>query len=197
VTYPSLPKQFSQGGEDAGYTPTPNWFYDEVLKDKDVPDSVLRVFQYLFRSTVGRSQFSAELPLETIMHNAGVAREGAVYALKILCDCWQLWEKTQGRKGHGASRYTVLSSGCDDGETHITFRDTFRNQKELTVSIYGKSCPTREDLKQNPPTRALYDQEQERQYQRSMVELNLTKLDFADTGTEGQAFRTEFDSRTL
>jgi hypothetical protein len=110
------------------------------------------------------------------MKNANVAREGAVYALKILCDCWQLWEKVPGRKGHGASRYTVLGSGCDDGEMHFTFRDTFRSQKELTVSIYGTSCPTRTDLKHKPPTRELYESQQERLCQSVMDELNPQKL---------------------
>jgi hypothetical protein len=174
--FPTLPKQFSQGGEDAGYTPTPNWFYDEVLPDASVPDSVLRVFQYLFRSTVGRNEPCVELPLETIMRNANVAREAAVYALKILCDCWQLWSKVQGRRGQGSSRYTVTGSEWKDGEAHLTFRDTFRDQRDLTIAIYGKSCPTRENLKTNPPTQTLYEAEQEQLLQCSMSELNRKSL---------------------
>jgi len=146
----TLQQRFCEAGE---WTPIPNWFFDTVLADNSIPDSVSRVLQLLFRRTVGFDQPTVELSLETIKADAGVSRESAVYAIKVICDCWQLFSKVRGQKGYHSSRFTIL--GHDDEDFATMFRDTFDAQKELMAWIYHQTCPTRNQLADNPPTREM------------------------------------------
>lgn len=153
----TLQEQFCEGGE---WMPLPNWVIDEMLSDKSVPDSVVRVFLYLFRATVGRGNPDADISLDTIMEGANVARASAVYAMKVLIDCWQLWSKVRGQKGKGFSRFTPVCYGQDD--IREVFRDTFRERCVLMIGIYGHICPTSKQLKDKPPTEDFFDVERQR-----------------------------------
>jgi hypothetical protein len=129
-----------------GSTPIPNWFFDELMPE--MPESVLRVFLYLFRKTIGWNNETEEKSLHQIMADNKIAsRHTAVYAVKILCDCWSFWRKTRGKKGQHSSIFAV---------------DGIRHQQQawarvlLTESIYGSPCPTRKQLKERPPTQEVY-----------------------------------------
>lgn len=127
-------------------TPIPNWVFDEVMAE--MPEFVLKVFLYLFRKTVGWNNQTEEQSLTQIMSACNIgSRHTAVYAVEVLCDCWLLWKKTRGRKGQHSSVFAVAGIGeYDQTQARIV----------LTECIYGSSCPTRQQLKDTPPTERLY-----------------------------------------
>lgn len=129
----------------AGSTPIPNWIFDEVMAD--MPDSVLRVFLYMFRKTVGWDNKSEEKSLTQIERDCNLSRHTAIYAVKVLCDCWGMWTKFRGKKGQRSSVYLV--SGLYN-------KDEVQARIVLTEMIYGYDCPTDKQLKDNPPTEELY-----------------------------------------
>ncbi len=127
-------------------TPVPNWFFDQLMPE--VPESVLRVFLYLFRKTIGWNNETEEKSLQQIMADNKIAsRHTAVYAVKILCECWSFWRKTRGKKGQHSSIFAV--NGIRD-------HDQAWARIVLTESIYGSYCPTRQQLRENPPNEDLY-----------------------------------------
>jgi hypothetical protein len=129
-----------------GSTPVPNWFFDELMPE--APESVLRVFLYLFRKTIGWNNETEEQSLHQIMNGTSIAgRNTAVYAVKIVCDCWSFWRKTRGKKGQHSSIFAV------DG---IRQYEQAMARVVLTECIYGDWCPTREQLRANPPSEELY-----------------------------------------
>jgi hypothetical protein len=155
VSQPTLQQRFCEAGE---WTPIPNFFFDKILADETIPDSVSRVLQLLFRLTVGFNQPTVEISLDALKKDAGVSRERAVYAIKVICECWQLFTKVRGQKGYHSSQFTIL--GHDDEDFADMFRDTFDAQKELMVWTYGRSCPTREQLVARPPTSEMLSSEE-------------------------------------
>jgi len=129
-----------------GSTPVPNWIFDELMPE--IPESVLRVFLYLFRKTVGWNNETEEKSLQQIMADNKIAsRHTAVYAVKILCECWRFWAKTRGKKGQHSSIFAVEG---------IRNHDQAWARILLTESIYGSLCPTRKQLREKPPTLELY-----------------------------------------
>jgi hypothetical protein len=127
-------------------TPIPNWVIDDVMSD--MSETVLRVFLYLFRKTVGWNNHTEEISLNRIMHDCNLKnRNSVVHAVKILCDCWYFWKKTRGKKGQGSSIFTI--AGISDS-------DVANARIILTDEIYGTSLPTQQQAKDKPPTELLY-----------------------------------------
>jgi hypothetical protein len=130
-------------------TPVPNWFFDEILNNAAVTDSVKKTFLFLFRKTVGWNHRIEEQSLTDIMNGASLGnRNTAVHAVQILCDCWGLWKKVRGQKGESSSSFEVAAL-FDVGD--------FREQENLTYYIYDTTCPTLNDLRDLPPTEDLYE----------------------------------------
>jgi len=83
------------------------------------------------------------------MNDCGIKnRNSVVHAVKVLCDCWGLWKKTRGKKGQASSVFVVAGIGNHD----IAMARII-----LTEDIYGTYCPTRDQLKDKPPEKFLYD----------------------------------------
>jgi hypothetical protein len=129
-----------------GSTPIPNWVIDEIMGD--MSETVLRVFLYLFRKTVGWNNPTEEKSLNQIMNDCNLKnRNSVVHAVKILCNCWQLWKKTRGKKGQHSSIFAI--AGISDS-------DAAHARMTLTYEIYGTDLPTQQQVKDKPPTEALY-----------------------------------------
>lgn len=128
-----------------GSTPIPNWIIDEVMEE--MPESVLRVFLYLYRKTVGWNNKTEEKSLTQIMDDCNLSRNSSIYAVRILCDCWGFWKKFRGKKGQRSSVFMVAAIGSPDEA---------RARIVLTNMIYGADCPTIQQLKDLPPTKDLY-----------------------------------------
>jgi hypothetical protein len=123
-------------------SPVPNWIFDELLCDSEVPHAARSVLLYLLRQTVGWDNREKELSLEDIQYGASVSRPIAIHALWVICDCWGLFKKTRGRKGQHSSVYAI-------GD--LT-EETFFDRYDLVTRIYGTGFPTPEQVKPIPPT---------------------------------------------
>jgi hypothetical protein len=133
----------------SGSTPIPNWFFDEILNQEEITDSVKKTFLFLFRKTVGWNAYVEEQSLTDIMQGANLGgRNTAIHAIQILCGCWGLWKKTRGQKGESSSTFEIA------GVSNV---DDFRYRISLTDYIYDTTCPTLNDLRDLPPTEELYE----------------------------------------
>lgn len=131
----------------SGSTPIPNWWFDELMPEGP-PDSVVRVFFYLYRKTVGWNLRKDRQSLQLIMSRNHIAsRSAAVHAVRILCECWRFWKKTRGQEGQYSSEFEI-DCICDHDQAWARL--------VLTDCIYGSYFPTRQQLKQKPPTDTLY-----------------------------------------
>jgi len=128
-----------------------NWFFDEVAWDIFVADSVLKVFLFLYRKTIGwNNARGREISYPT---NAGAnvrSRNTAIHAVAVLCDCWGLWKKTRGVRGEHSSIFEPAS---------ITSVEQFRERSMQTSYIYNSVCPTLEPTERpstsRPPVRGV------------------------------------------
>jgi hypothetical protein len=118
-------------------SPIPNWLFDELLCDSEVPHAARSVLLYLLRQTVGWDNHEKELSLEDIQYGAGVSRPIAIHALWVICDCWGLFNKTRGRKGQHSSVYAI-------GD--LT-EDAFLDRYDLVSGINGTGFPTPEQVR--------------------------------------------------
>ncbi len=144
ATSSTLQQQFLSGS-----TPIPNWFFELILSNEQVTDSVSKTFLFLFRKTVGWNKRSEEQSLSQIMAGANLkSRHTAIHAVQILCDCWEIWKKTRGRKGEHSSIFEIAG---------VTDQDVINERMILTDFIYDTTCPTLEDLRDLPPTAELYE----------------------------------------
>src|SRR5580704_11457213 len=125
-------------------SPVPNWVFDELLCDSEVPHAARSVLLFLLRKTVGWDNHEEELSLEDIQYGAGVSRPIAIHALWVICDCWGLFHKTRGRKGQHSSVYAI-------GD--LT-EDAFLDRYDLVRRIYGTGFPTPEQVKPIKPKNA-------------------------------------------
>ncbi len=140
----TLQEQICEAG---GYTPMPNWIFDEMVSSP-IPDSTLRIFLYLYRKTVGWNNRSEAQSLTSIMNATGIrGRNTAVYGVQMLCGCLGLWEKSPGIRGIQNSVFKP---------TGVLKPDTFRDRMSLTTWIYDSLCPTLEELRDLPPSESLY-----------------------------------------
>src|SRR6202041_969061 len=80
-------------------SPVPNWFFDEVLSNPEVPHATRSVFLFMLRKTVGWDHEVEELSLTAIQYGSAVSRHTAIHAIRVICECWGLFEKSRGQKG--------------------------------------------------------------------------------------------------
>lgn len=92
-------------------SPVPNFVFDDLLNENDIPHSVIRVLLFLLRKTVGWNNRSEELSLSEIQRGAGVTRPTAIYGVRMICDCWGMFQKTRGRLGQHSSVFTIYQLG--------------------------------------------------------------------------------------
>jgi hypothetical protein len=88
-------------------SPVPNWFFDEVLQSTEIPHAARSVLLFLLRKTIGWDNRVEELSLVQIQEGAAVTRPTAIHALRVICDLWELFHRTRGRKGQHSSVYAV------------------------------------------------------------------------------------------
>lgn len=120
-------------------TPVPNWVFDELVPDKEVPDALIRVLIFLIRKTVGWNNRAEELSLTEIQHGAAITRPTAIHAIRVICDCWNLFEKTRGRKGQHSSVYAVTPD-------HLS-AEHFGNRLILMWDVFDKTFPSAAELR--------------------------------------------------
>lgn len=120
-------------------TPIPNWFFDSVLSDPDVPHALRSVLLFLIRKTIGWDRRSDEISLVQIEYGAKVTRKTAIHAVRVICDCWGLFHKTRGYKGQHSSAYTV--AGLTESE--------FQERYVATAEKYGTGCPKPEQFRES------------------------------------------------
>jgi len=119
-----------------------------VLGDIFVTDSVLKVFLFLYRKTIGWNNAAEEKSLTQLMQGANVrSRNTAIHAVAVLRDCWGLWKKTRGVRGEHSSIFEPAS---------ITSVEQFRERSMQTSYIYNSVCPTLDQLRDLPPAAHLY-----------------------------------------
>jgi len=118
-------------------SPVPNWFLDDVLSDPEVPHALRSVLMFLLRKTVGWDRKSDEISLVQIEDGAGVSRKTAIHAVRVICECWGLFDKKRGYLGQHSSVYTVA------GLTAAEFQEHYA----ATADKYGTGCPKPEQLR--------------------------------------------------
>ena len=118
-------------------TPCPNWIFDSLLSDPDVPHALRSVLLFLVRKTVGWDRRSDEISLDQIENGASVSRKTAIHAVRVICECWGLFHKTRGQLGQHSSIYTV--AGLSEAE--------FQERYCATADRYGTGCPKPEQLR--------------------------------------------------
>jgi hypothetical protein len=123
-------------------SPVPNWVFDTVVPNPDIPSATIRVLLFLLRQTVGWSNQTKELSLTTIQNGAGVTRHTAIHSIRVLTDCWGCFEKERGWKLQGSSVYKVSALKEED----------FDERAYLCCKIYGTEHPSPAQLKQKPCT---------------------------------------------
>ena len=123
-------------------SPVPNWFFDEVLSNSKVPHATRSVFLFMLRKTVGWDNSSEELSLTQIQFGSSTSRHTAIHAIRIICDCWGLFQKSRGTRGQCSSSYAI--GGLSE--------DEFTERIGLIEDIYGTGHPTAKQLRERPCT---------------------------------------------
>jgi hypothetical protein len=129
----------------------PNWFFDEVLSDNEIPHAARSVFLFMLRKTVGWDNRREELSLTEIQYGASVTRPTAIHAVRVLTECWGLFHKTRGRKGQHSSVFTVGNMDAKE----------FDERLGLLIGIYDTTFPSPQQLREKPCTQELLATEQE------------------------------------
>jgi hypothetical protein len=126
-------------------SPVPNWFFDEVLSNPEVPHATRSVFLFMLRKTVGWDNEVEELSLTQIQEGSATSRHTAIHAIRVICECWGLFDKSRGKKGQCSSAYRI--SGLSE--------DEFTDRVLLCDDIYGTAHPTAKQLREKPCTAEL------------------------------------------
>jgi hypothetical protein len=144
-------------------SPVPNFFFDEILPDSQIPHGVRSVFMFLIRKTIGWNHEQVELALTQIENGAAVSRHVAHHAIQLLCDCWGFFRRTPGI-GRLKSKYCIGS---------LT-KDSFADRIIWLECVYDTHVPTEKQLREMPCTpdvlqsgRERFDAERDRTQQRS------------------------------
>lgn len=126
-------------------SPVPNWFFDEVLADSQVPHATRSVLLFLLRKTVGWSNRVEDLSLSEIQRGASVSRHVAIHAVRVICECWGLFYKSRGAKGQHSSSFRIADLTADH----------FLDRSLLVYGIYGTIHPSPKQLRERPCTTEL------------------------------------------
>lgn len=120
----------------------PNWVFDELVPEKGVPASAIRVLLFMLRKTVGWDNRCEELSLTEIEYGAAVTRPTAIQAIRVICECWGLFHKSRGRKGQHSSVFTIADLSAEG----------FSERSGLLYDLYGKYFPNAKQLRDRPCT---------------------------------------------
>jgi hypothetical protein len=123
-------------------SPVPNWFFDEVLSNPEVPHATRSVFLFMLRKTVGWDNSNEELSLTQIQYGSSTSRHTAIHAVRVICECWGLFQKSRGIKGQCSSSYAI--GGLSE--------DEFTERFGLVEDVYGTGHPTAKQLREKPCT---------------------------------------------
>lgn len=123
-------------------SPVPNFVFDELLSNSEVPHAAIRVLLFMLRKTLGWSNRSEELSLSDIQGGASVSRPVAIHTVRVICECWGLFHKSRGRRGQHSSVFTIAD---------LTL-DAFNERAVLVEGIYGTLFPSPNQLRERPCT---------------------------------------------
>lgn len=123
-------------------SPVPNFVFDEIVSDPDVPHAAIRVLLYLLRKTVGWDNKHEQLSLRQIQEGAAVTRPTAIHAVRVICDCWGLFRKSRGWKGQHSSVFTIGDLTAE----------AFAELVVVLYEVYGTVFPTPAQLRDRPLT---------------------------------------------
>lgn len=146
----TLSRTFTEAGQ---FTPLPNWVFERIVGDRSINDSVIRVFLYLFRETVGWNDPVKNISLKSIQNGAGVSKERAQRAIRVICECWGLFHKTRGQKGGPSSEYRV--TGYPFKNPREAMEESFHQRCMVLIEVYGTVCPSTEQMTKLAPEDAL------------------------------------------
>jgi hypothetical protein len=141
-----LSRTFTEAGQ---FTPIPNWVLDKIVADRTIHSSVVRVFLYLFRETVGWNDPIKNISLKHIQNGAGVSRERAIHAIRVICEGWGSFTKTRGQKGGASSTYMV--AGHLFKNEREAMEEAFHWRSMVLIEVYGTICPTPKQIANLPP----------------------------------------------
>ncbi len=96
----------------------------------------------MLRKTVGWDNEVEELSLTAIQYGSAVSRHTAIHAIRVICECWGLFDKSRGQKGQGSSVYSIAGLSEDE----------FTDRCSLCYDIYGTCHPTAKQLRERPCT---------------------------------------------
>ena len=134
-------------------SPVPNWFFDFLLDDKDVPGYVHLVFLYLLRRTIGWDKKSEFISYDDISYGTGrLSRDAVTHAVALLTSCWGVFEVEPGA-GRRKSKFTVGNLDMD----------TVLDRKMILRHFYNTDCPMLAQLRESPCTPDILEICQQRQ----------------------------------
>jgi hypothetical protein len=147
-------------------SPVPNWFFDHLLVDEEIPPYVHLVFLYLLRRTVGWDKRSEQISYDDIRYGAGMlSRDSVTHAVALLTDCWGVFSIEPG-SGRRKSKFTVGSLDMD----------SVLDRKMSLDEIYDTDCPTLEQLRATPCTKEVLELCEERQlFRRAQIKIDAGK----------------------
>src|SRR5262245_30084900 len=119
-------------------SPVANFIFDEMLRDADIPPYVLKVLLFFIRQTIGWDKLSEKFSSRYVTGQLAISASSYEHSLKLLCDCWQLFDFERG-SGRRKSTVTVRLENFN-----VT---SYADHLIATANIYGTTCPTYEELK--------------------------------------------------
>lgn len=126
-------------------SPVPNFIFDLILADREIPHALRSVLFLLVRKTIGWDRRSDEVSLTQIQNGASVSRATADHAVTVICDGWGLFRKESSKRFRGINRFVL--AGLD--------KDHFERRYLALEEIYETGCPTRQALREKPLTPAM------------------------------------------
>lgn len=133
-------------------SPVPNFVFDQIVSDTDVPHAAIRVLLYLLRKTVGWNNKHEELSLRQIQEGAAVTRPTAIHAVRVVCDCWGFFKKSRGWLGQHSSTFTIGDLTAEGFCERVT----------LLYGVYETIFPTPQQLRERPCTPEVLNAERDR-----------------------------------
>lgn len=134
-------------------SPVANFIFDEMIRYDDVPFHVVKVLMFFIRHTVGWDKMSEYFSARYIQQELHIGGASYEHALRILCDCWQLFdiERGQGRK---KSKVTIRLENFN--------ATAYADHLVATANVHRATCPTYQQLLDEPNTREMIADQYER-----------------------------------
>ena len=131
-------------------SPLGNFVYDEMLRDPDMPFYVMKVLLLFVRQTIGWDKLSEEFSSRYVEQQLNIGSSSYEHALKLLCDCWQLFSVERGV----GRRKSLVTIRVENFNMH-----GYAEHVIATANIYGTATPSYKQLVDYPCTPEMIEAE--------------------------------------